>query len=114
MGKNTTSPSLSLTKERKGTGDEAEEFLNAKVGKRLNLVAKIIKDIKDEKINKSDAITFLKNLEKTIKASLKNKNAHNARGGSLLAIEDIEKAISYANDESPSMKVILEHLAIVL
>ncbi len=93
---------------------QAEEFLNAKVGKRLTQVAKIVKDIKDEKLNKSDAITFLKNIEKVIKSTLKVKNAHNARSGSLLAIEDIEKAISYANDESPSIKVILEHLALVL
>jgi len=91
-----------------------EEFLGAKVGKRLQIVTKITKDIKDEKITKSDAITFLKNIEKYIKASLKQKNAHNARSGSLLAVEDIEKAISYAADESPSMKVILEHLATTL
>jgi hypothetical protein len=92
----------------------AEDFLGAKVGKRLQIVSKITKDIKDEKITKSDAITFLKNIEKFIKAGLKQKNAHNARSGSLLAVEDIEKAISYAADESPSMKVILEHLALVL
>ena len=93
---------------------QAEEFLGANVGKRLQMVSKITKDIKDEKITKSDAITFMKNLEKVIKSSLKLKNAHNARSGSLLAVEDIEKAISYAGDESPSIKVILEHLALVL
>ena len=72
------------------------------------------KEIKDEKLTKSDVIIFLKNIEKVIKDSLKLKNAHNGRSGSLLAIEDIEKAISYANDESPSIKVILEHLAVTL
>jgi hypothetical protein len=85
----------------------AEDFLNNKSGKRLEIVTKIIKDIKDEKINKSDAITFIKNIEKVIKD--KGNNANN-----FLAIEDIEKAISYAGDESPSLKVILEHLALVL
>jgi DNA polymerase III delta prime subunit len=92
----------------------AEDFLEAKMGRRQIIVAKIAKDIKDEKLTKSDAITFLKDLEKVIKVSLKSKNAHNARNGSLLAVEDIEKAISYANDESPSIKVILDHLALVL
>jgi hypothetical protein len=53
-------------------------------------------------------------MERVIKENLKLKNAHNARNGSLLAIEDIEKAISYANDESPSVRVILEHLAVTL
>jgi hypothetical protein len=102
--------------ENKNADDtlSAEEFLSSKIGKRLQIVSKITKDIKDEKITKSDAITFLKNIEKFIKGSLKQKNAHNARSGSLLAVEDIEKAISYAADESPSMKVILEHLATTL
>lgn len=92
----------------------AEDFLNAKVGKRLQMTSKIAKDIKDEKITKSDAISFIKNIEKIIKSNLKLKNAHNAKSGSLLAIEDLEKAISYAGDESPSIKVILDHLALVL
>ena len=92
----------------------AEEFLKAKVGKRLTMVAKILKDIKDEKSNKADAISFIKKIEKIIKNSLKEKNDHNARNGSLLAIEDLERAISYANDESPSIKIILEHLAITV
>ena len=107
-----TTPNPSLEKE--GKSPNAEAFLGANAGKRLAMVAKIVKDMKDEKINKSDAIKFIKNLEKTVKANLKLKNAHNARSGSLLAIEDLEKAVSYAGDESPSIKVILEHLALVL
>ena len=110
--KNTTAPNPSLTKE--GKGMNAEDFLNAKVGKRLQIASKIAKDIKDEIITKSDAISFIKNIEKIIKSNLKLKNAHNAKSGSLLAIEDLEKAISYAGDESPSIKVILDHLALVL
>lgn len=92
----------------------AEDFLVAKVGKRLEIATKINKGIKDEKLTKSDAITFIKNLEHLIKADWKLKKSKNGRGDNLLAVEDIEKAISYANDESPSMKVILDHLALVL
>jgi len=105
---------LNKSNKFKDKAGDAEEFLSAKVGKRLTMASKISKDIKDEKLTKSDAITFLKNIEKVIKDSLKIKNAHNGRSGSLLAIEDIEKAISYANDESPSIKVILDHLAVTL
>ncbi len=83
--------------------NKATEFLKAKVGKRLTMITSLLKDIKDEKLNKSDAIMFLKNIEKEMK---ERKN--------LLVVEDLEKAISYANDESPSMKVILEHLAVIL
>jgi hypothetical protein len=96
------------------TESKAEDFLNAKVGKRMEIVAKIVKDIKDEKINKSDAIKFIKNLEKVIKSNHKSKKTHGSKDESLLVIEDLEKAVSYANDESPSIKVILEHLALVL
>jgi len=92
----------------------AEEFLDAKIGKRQNIISKIVKDIKEENLNKSDAILFIKDLEKVIKNNWKLKKVSDGRGKSLLAIEDVEKAISYANDESPSMKVILEHLALVL
>ncbi len=93
---------------------KAEEFLKAKIGKRLEIVSKITKDIKDEKLTKNDAINFMKNLEKVIKNNHKTKKTNGSRDESLLVIEDIEKAISYAGDESPSIKVILEHLALVL
>jgi DNA polymerase III delta prime subunit len=92
----------------------AVDFLKAKIGKRLEIVARIVKEIKDEKITKSDAITFIKNLERVIKDNWKAQKTNSSRDKGLLAIEDIEKAISYACDESPSIKVILEHLAMVL
>ncbi len=101
-------------KSRSRINLNGEEFLECNIGKRLEATAKIIKDIKDEKINKIDAINFLKNIENVIKSNLKLKNSYTAKGKNLLALEDIEKAISYASDESPSIKVILEHLALVL
>lgn len=107
-----TAPNPSL--EKGGKSLDAEEFLNAKVGKRMEIVAKIVKDIKDEKMNKAGAIKFIKNLEKVIKNNHKTKKTHGSKDESLLVIEDLEKAISYASDESPSIKVILEHLALVL
>jgi DNA polymerase III delta prime subunit len=79
---------------------QVEDFLNAKIGKRFDMISKILKDIKDEKKTKADIIVFVKELEKSVKG--------------LTAIEDIEKALSYLNDEAPSIKVILEHLALVL
>ena len=93
---------------------QAEEFLKAKVGKRLEIINKITKDIKDEKKTKSDDILFIKNLEKLIRNNRKLNKTKGGKDESFLAVEDIEKAISYAGDESPSIKVILEHLALVL
>ncbi len=78
-------------------------FLKGNLGKRLKITADLLKDLKDEKITKSEIIDFLKKVEKELK---EKRN--------LLGIEDLEKAISYSNDESPSIKVILEHLAVTL
>lgn len=88
----------------------AKKFLKSKVGDRLKMTKKIIDDISDEKSNKADVIRFLKSLEKEMHILIKGKklNIKNSR------FEDIEKAISYLNDESASIKVILDHLALVL
>jgi DNA polymerase III delta prime subunit len=83
----------------------AEEFLSAKIGKRMDLVAKILKDIKDEKLTKADAISFVKNIEVVLSQEKKKD---------LSVIKELERAISYLNDEAPSIKVILEHLAITV
>jgi DNA polymerase III delta prime subunit len=103
-----------LSEKKADLLESAEEFLKAKIGKRLEIISKITKDIKDEKKTKSDAITFIKNIEKVIKENRRSNKSKGGQDKSLLAVEDIEKAISYAGDESPSIKVILEHLALVL
>lgn len=95
-------------------GLRAEEFLKAKIGKRLEMITRITKDLKDEKIHKADAVSFIKNIEKVVQINWKTQKGDSRRGKNILAVEDLEKAISYAHDESPSIKVILEHLALVL
>ena len=87
----------------KAEDNQAVTFLKGNLGKRLKITADLLKELKDEKITKSEIIDFLKKIEKELKDK---KN--------LLGMEDLEKAISYSNDESPSMKVILEHLAVTL
>ena len=103
---------LNLNNPNKNTdGDSfAKKFLKSKVGDRLKITKKIIDDISDEKSNKADVIKFLKSLEKEMHILIKGKklNIKSSR------FEDIEKAISYLNDESASIKVILDHLALVL
>jgi hypothetical protein len=119
LGQNTVDPTHnrpvhqnghpSLTKEgvdgRYSVPLYSETFLSAKIGKRLEIVAKIQKDIKEEKLTKSDALNFVKSLEKEMSKGKKKDYQ---------AIESLEKAISYLNDEAPSIKVILEHLALIL
>lgn len=90
-----------LEEKRQGV----EKFLVAKTGEKLEIVTKILKDIKDEKLTKTDAISFVKSIEIVLNQKKKKD---------FLIMEELEKAISYLNDESPSIKVILEHLALVL
>lgn len=82
----------------------AVSFLKANIGKRLEIVSDLLKNIKADKATKVDVLVFLQNLETLLKG----------KKMSVSVIEDIEAGISYANDESPSLKIILEHLALVL
>lgn len=93
---------------------EAGLFLEANIGQRLNIINKLIKEVKDEKITKSDIIIFLKNIAQLIKKDIKKTNNFDIQNKNFLALESLEKGINYASDESPSIKVILEHLALVL
>jgi DNA polymerase III delta prime subunit len=95
--------SKSETSAKNSSSLSAKKFLLVGVGERLNMITKVMKDIKDEKSVKADVIAFLKELDK----SMAKKKDHRA-------VTDIEKAISYASDESPSLRVILEHLAVTL
>ncbi len=82
----------------------ARKFLKAKVGARLKMVSDLLQEIKDGDKTKAEIIIFLQKLILVIKNENKGLNR----------ILDIEKGLSYLNDESPSVKIILEHLACVL
>ena len=87
------------------TSREAENFLKANIGQRLEQTAKIIKDLKEEKITKAVVISFVKNIEQILNQAKKKDFAR---------LGTVEKAISYLNDEAPSVKVILEHLVLTV
>lgn len=83
---------------------QAKVFLKSSTGERLEMITKMMKELKDEKITKTHLVSFIKDLEREVAVDKKN----------LSVIYDLEQAISYGNDESPSMRVILEHLAVTL
>jgi len=82
-----------------GHPGEGEKFLGANMPDRLKLIKEIIED-KD----KNNAIRFLDDLE----VSLYNMKADAS------VFEEIQKCRSYLNDRSPSVKMILEHIAMVV
>jgi hypothetical protein len=67
----------------------------------------IIKFLKDEDSQKERVREFLQELEIELAKKIKNKEA---RAG----LEDIAKVRSYVADRSPSLKMLLEHLAVTL
>ncbi len=83
----------------------AQKFLQSNIGERMEIINNLSKEIKDEKKVKADMISLMKEIENII-AKQKEKN--------IGQIYDLEKAINYSNDESASVKMILEHLALVL
>jgi DNA polymerase III delta prime subunit len=83
----------------------AKKFLQSSISERMELISKLTKEVKDEKKVKADMISLLKEIENIV-AKQKDRNYDQ--------IYSLEKAISYANDESASVKMILEHLALVL
>jgi DNA polymerase-3 subunit delta' len=85
--------------------DEAKKFLKLAMKDRIAYVDELAKDISDEKLEKSDAVKFLAALE-IILSENPEKNQR--------ALKAILKARDYMNDRSPSVKQLLEFVAMSL
>ena len=85
--------------------NEVNKFLKLSKKEKVTFVDEIAKNISDEKINKIYAIEFLSALESTLYKidHLKNTKILGA----------IIKARDYMNDRSPSVKQLLEYIALI-
>lgn len=93
--------------EQKEILEEAQKFLNMTPAKRLEVVKKLTEDITKEKKTKQDAINFLD----AIQAAVYEKKGIKDGAKSL---ELIETARKYIHDRAPSVKMLLEHVALSL
>jgi len=84
---------------KQGLGKLTEEFLSANTPKRIELLKGVV-----ENKDKNDAIRFLDDLEVSL---------HDLRAETFV-FEEIRKCRSYLNDRSPSVKMILEHVAVIV
>ena len=82
----------------------AKAFLAAPVKKRLDLVKELMDQIAKEKKSKQDAVDLLNALEEQVHAAGLKKNA--------AALESLLLAGTYATDRAPSMKMLLEYVAL--
>lgn len=83
--------------------DAAETFLKLSPKEKIEFVDEMAKDISDEKRSKSDALDFLSALEN---AAYQKKDTK--------ALKAILKARDYLQDRSPSLKQLLEYVALNL
>ena len=83
--------------------NDIKSFLKLSKKDRVAFVDNLAKDVGDEKISKSDVLTFLAELE----TNIYKDNIYN-----ISALSAILKARDYMNDRSPSVKQLLEYVAI--
>ncbi len=84
---------------------EAESFLKMPMSKRLDYIKSLIDNIKDEKKTKQNAVDLINSIELIIyrdRGIIKGKSS----------IEVIEIARQYLNDSAPSVKMLLEYVAL--
>ena len=108
---------LSKSEEIGGTGKsaisenvfDAKKFINSTVAERLAMVKKITDKIADEEISRSVAVEFLNSIEKEI---YNQSGTNDLKRKNLFIFQEIDKCRNYAGDRSPSIKMLLEHIAI--
>ncbi len=85
--------------------EEVEKFIKATSAKRLEIIKGLMDNITKEKKTKQDAIDFLNALQSAV---YKQKGARIGKS----ALDAIEVARRYMNDRSPSLKMLLEYVAL--
>lgn len=91
-----------------GTREEAEKFLKMDIGQRFEYSKKLAGDISDEKRTRSDALLILEALEEitALKFGINSKTVS--------AFKEFEKCRSYLKDQSSSVKMLFDSMAMVI
>lgn len=100
-----------------GAGRDADAFILMSLSEKIAYVDGIAADISDEKKAKHEAIAFLNSVEKKLyDAWVKNRSDKNALkfDVSRKQFETIARARDYVNDRAPSVKMLLEYVALSL
>ncbi len=95
--------------DKKGSSDDevlkaARNFIDSAPQRRLDLVKSLMDDIAKEKKTKQSAIDFLDALQESIHEKGVKKNVK--------ALESVLLAGRYTNDRAPSLKMLLEYVAL--
>jgi DNA polymerase III delta prime subunit len=88
-----------------------KQFIKMPIGERMNAVKEICGSISDEEESKIEIIKFLNSLEIELKKKI---NFLRTEKEELNMFEEIEKIRQYAGEQSPSLKMLLEHISMTL
>jgi len=88
---------------------KTKEFLKSSIGERMEMIKGLSEDIKDEKESKIEVVNFFNGLEKELSKNIDLKDKTLVK-----ALEDIGKMRLYAGEQSPSLKMLMEYLALTL
>lgn len=92
-----------------------KNFLAADFQARSNFLKRFWEHKKDEKADKAGAILFIKKIENFLYNKFKqNQNSEKLPIRFEELFEEINKSTSFLNDRSPSIKMILEYLALII
>lgn len=87
---------------------DAKKFLGMTLPERIKFSSNMIQKIKDEKLSKADAISFIRGLENELhKEALKSKKDKQIE--SFSKIKKLNKVSDYLHDNSASVKQLLEY-----
>lgn len=90
---------------------DANKFIKSSVAERLAMIKRITDKIADEEASRFVAVDFLNAVEREF---LNNSLSVEAKLKNFFVFKEIDKCRSYANDRSPSVKILLEHIALMI
>ncbi len=86
-----------------------KDFLKGSIGERTKEILKLMESIKDEEESKIEVVKFINALETEL---AKNVDFSKDAQKEVKMFEQIEKVRQYASEQSPSLKMLLEYLAL--
>lgn len=89
---------------------DAQKFIDMSLKKRQDFVTKLIKEIKDDKKSKIDAIELIRGLQQVFHARLQEKKERE----SSRILSELQKVESYLHDTSSSVKMLMEYVMVLV
>lgn len=93
--------------EHRVTHDDVATFLKSSYKKRMDYITKLTKDIKDEKASKAEALGLVRGLIVTMHQKAKTQ-------AEFKKLQELNTINAYLEDTSASVKMLLEHVALIV